>query len=164
MKTRFVASGGTASQSEPVLRSGEHQKKNYGPKNSRSEDFLLSGVDSRILRPFGDSYPLASGTESGTGTVVPRIKTTGTVVPTSSNTVPSIGASYQAIWNSKQAAAYLQIHERTLIRKAKAREIPGFRIGTCWRFHPEVLRRWAMEQSSKSYDSHQSAKIDKGDK
>jgi len=54
------------------------------------------------------------------------------------------------LWTARQAAAFLQVHERTVIRRAAAGEIPAFRIGSCWRFVPEELHRWAREQSSKS--------------
>jgi len=54
------------------------------------------------------------------------------------------------LWTAKEAAKFLQVHDRTVTRKAKVGEIPGFQIGRCWRFVPEDLRRWAREQSSKS--------------
>jgi excisionase family DNA binding protein len=54
----------------------------------------------------------------------------------------------EALWTAKEAAGYLQVHHRTVIRKAKAGMIPSLRIGRCWRFVPEELRRWARAQSS----------------
>jgi excisionase family DNA binding protein len=83
-------------------------------------------------------------------------------VPTVTTSTPST-STFPAVWNSKQAARYLQVHERTLIRMAKAGEIPGFRIGRCWRFHPELLQRWAVQESSNSSTLTGSPQLGKGD-
>ena len=54
--------------------------------------------------------------------------------------LPSTGCD--PIWDSETAAGYLQIHPRTLTRMARNREIPGFQIGTHWRFRQSDLVEW----------------------
>jgi excisionase family DNA binding protein len=50
--------------------------------------------------------------------------------------------------DAKDAAELLGIHERTLRDRASAREIPGFRIGTRWKFRASVLDEWIRTQLS----------------
>lgn len=56
--------------------------------------------------------------------------------------VPIQAAGCDPIWDSETAAAYLQIHPRTLTRMARNGEIPGFQIGTHWRFRQSDLDEW----------------------
>jgi excisionase family DNA binding protein len=46
------------------------------------------------------------------------------------------------ILTTAEAATYLKIHPRTLTRFAKAAELPGFRIGSHWRFLRSELDLW----------------------
>lgn len=48
----------------------------------------------------------------------------------------------EPIWDTEQAARYLQIHPRTLTRKAREGDIPGFNIGKHWRFRKRDLDAW----------------------
>lgn len=41
-----------------------------------------------------------------------------------------------------QAAEYLQVSERTILRMLKDGRIPGRQVGTQWRFDREQLRAW----------------------
>ncbi|MFC1706992.1 helix-turn-helix domain-containing protein, partial [Planctomycetota bacterium] len=50
------------------------------------------------------------------------------------------------VLNASQAAAFLGVHVQTVRRLAKKRQIPGFKVGTDWRFHKEALLRWIEEQ------------------
>lgn len=43
---------------------------------------------------------------------------------------------------SADAAKYLGIHPLTLSRWAKAKRIPGFKVGRIWRFRKEKLDAW----------------------
>jgi excisionase family DNA binding protein len=54
--------------------------------------------------------------------------------------------SEETIWDCAEAAAYLKIHPRTLIRMAREGLIPGFRIGKLWRFRAADLDSWAATQ------------------
>jgi excisionase family DNA binding protein len=46
------------------------------------------------------------------------------------------------VLTSAEASSYLKIHPRTLIRLAATGVIPGFRIGSHWRFLKSLLDDW----------------------
>jgi excisionase family DNA binding protein len=48
-----------------------------------------------------------------------------------------------------QAAALLQISEKTLLKMAAAGDLPAFRAGRLWRFPASALEKWlaSFEQS-----------------
>lgn len=48
----------------------------------------------------------------------------------------------RAIWNSYEAAQYLRIHPRTLVRMARRGEVPSIQIGRLWRFRRSDLDDW----------------------
>jgi excisionase family DNA binding protein len=50
--------------------------------------------------------------------------------------------SYPDILTLAQAASYLQVSERTILRMLKAGEMPGRQVGSQWRFDREQLRAW----------------------
>jgi len=57
-----------------------------------------------------------------------------------------------SIWNSSEAAYYLRIHPRTLVRLAKRGEIPSIQIGRLWRFRRSDLDEWLTRKvNSVSY-------------
>ena len=41
-----------------------------------------------------------------------------------------------------ELAKYLRVHPSTIYRLLKRGELPGFRIGTDWRFDRERIERW----------------------
>ena len=47
-----------------------------------------------------------------------------------------------------ELAEYLRLHRSTLYRLLKKGELPGFKIGSDWRFNVEVIDRWRMQQST----------------
>jgi excisionase family DNA binding protein len=40
---------------------------------------------------------------------------------------------------------YLKVHPTTIYRLLKAGQLPGFRIGSDWRFNVEEIERWLAE-------------------
>ena len=46
------------------------------------------------------------------------------------------------IMTPREAADYLSVHVRTIYRLVKNREIPGRKIGGCWRFKKDALDEW----------------------
>lgn len=42
---------------------------------------------------------------------------------------------------------YLRVHRSTLYRLLKKRQLPGFKIGSDWRFNVEAIDRWRMQQA-----------------
>jgi excisionase family DNA binding protein len=47
----------------------------------------------------------------------------------------------------KEVGDLLQVHPGTLCKLAREGKIPGFRVGTEWRFRKDVIRRWMAEKS-----------------
>ncbi len=41
---------------------------------------------------------------------------------------------------------YLRVHRSTIYRLLKKREIPGFKIGSDWRFNVEAIDQWRLQQ------------------
>jgi excisionase family DNA binding protein len=45
-----------------------------------------------------------------------------------------------------EVASYLRVHPRTVYRLLKSKELPGFRVGSDWRFYRDVIDHWRMER------------------
>jgi excisionase family DNA binding protein len=45
-----------------------------------------------------------------------------------------------------ELAQYLHVHRSTLYRLLKKGQLPGFKIGSDWRFNVEVIDQWRMQQ------------------
>jgi excisionase family DNA binding protein len=56
-----------------------------------------------------------------------------------------------------ELAEYLRVHRSTLYRLLKKGELPGFKIGSDWRFNVEVIDRWRMQQSAPVDEGSESA-------
>ena len=52
----------------------------------------------------------------------------------------------------KELSAYLRVHPSTIYKLLRRGELPGFRIGTDWRFNAEVIDRWCLERNMKGPD------------
>ena len=46
-----------------------------------------------------------------------------------------------------ELAEYLRVHRSTLYRLLKRQQLPGFKIGSDWRFNVEAIDEWRMQQS-----------------
>ena len=44
----------------------------------------------------------------------------------------------------RELSAYLRVHPSTIYKLLRRGELPGFRIGTDWRFNAEVIDRWCL--------------------
>ena len=47
-----------------------------------------------------------------------------------------------------ELSEYLRVHRSTLYRLLKKHQLPGFRIGSDWRFNIEAIDRWRMQQAA----------------
>jgi len=47
-----------------------------------------------------------------------------------------------AVLTVKEVADYLQVHPSTVYKLLRKRDLPGFRIGTDWRFNKERIDQW----------------------
>jgi excisionase family DNA binding protein len=50
----------------------------------------------------------------------------------------------------KELSEYLRVHPSTVYKLLHNGELPGFRIGTDWRFNAEVIDRWCLERNMKA--------------
>ena len=50
----------------------------------------------------------------------------------------------------KQVADYLSINERTVYRMANSKKIPGFKVGSSWRFKLDEIEQWIKEQHNQA--------------
>ena len=60
---------------------------------------------------------------------------------------------FEPILTSEQAAAFLQIHPKTLQRMARQGRVPGYRVGDLWRFRASDLEAW-LASTVVSSDRH----------
>lgn len=49
----------------------------------------------------------------------------------------------------KELAEYLKIAEKTAYRFASEGKVPGFKVGSAWRFRRSEIDRWIAEQEQK---------------
>lgn len=45
-----------------------------------------------------------------------------------------------------ELSEYLQVHRTTIYRLLKQRKLPGFRIGSDWRFNLETIKQWQLDR------------------
>jgi excisionase family DNA binding protein len=45
-----------------------------------------------------------------------------------------------------ELSEYLQVHKTTIYRMLKQGKLPGFRIGSDWRFSLEAIKQWQLDQ------------------
>jgi excisionase family DNA binding protein len=55
-------------------------------------------------------------------------------------------AAFVPLLHPRDAAAYLGIHEKTVIRMARNLDLPAIRLGKHWRFRVEDLTAWVAGQ------------------
>jgi excisionase family DNA binding protein len=58
--------------------------------------------------------------------------------------------SWEPLRTPDEAAAYLRIHPKTAIRRARKGQLPGFRLGKHWRFRQSDLEAWVAAQVKSS--------------
>jgi excisionase family DNA binding protein len=47
-----------------------------------------------------------------------------------------------------ELAEYLRVHRSTHYRLLKKQQLPGFKIGSDWRFNVEAIDQWRMQQGA----------------
>ncbi len=60
--------------------------------------------------------------------------------------------SLPRVMTVKELSEYLRVHPSTIYKLLRRGELPGFRIGTDWRFNAEVIDRWCLERNMKGPD------------
>jgi excisionase family DNA binding protein len=47
-----------------------------------------------------------------------------------------------------ELSEYLRVHRSTLYRLLKKEQLPGFKIGSDWRFNIEAIDQWRIQQAA----------------
>jgi len=55
-------------------------------------------------------------------------------------------ASFEPLLTPADAASFLRLHPKTVIRMARQQAVPAIRLGKHWRFRSSDLTSWAAEQ------------------
>lgn len=55
-------------------------------------------------------------------------------------------ASSTKVLTVNELAEYLRVHRSTIYRLLKKGQLPGFKIGSDWRFNVEVIDAWRLRQ------------------
>ena len=58
----------------------------------------------------------------------------------------------------KDLSDYLRVHPSTVYKLLRRGELPGFRIGSDWRFNAEAIDRWCLERNMKVSDGGTSSR------
>lgn len=66
--------------------------------------------------------------------------------------------SLPRVMTVKELSEYLRVHPSTIYKLLRRGELPGFRIGTDWRFNAEVIDRWCLERNMKLPESEPSSR------
>jgi excisionase family DNA binding protein len=59
--------------------------------------------------------------------------------------MPSTGAKVLTV---DELSAYLRVHRSTIYRLLKKGQLPGFKIGSDWRFNVEAIDEWRLQQGA----------------
>jgi excisionase family DNA binding protein len=70
--------------------------------------------------------------------------------------VPEPKYTLPRVMTVRELSAYLRVHPSTIYKLLRRGELPGFRIGTDWRFNAEVIDRWCLERNLKPAEEPQS--------
>lgn len=55
---------------------------------------------------------------------------------------PDVAPNLPGVMTVRELAKYLRVHPTTVYRLLRAKQLPGFRVGSEWRFSIEVIERW----------------------
>ncbi|WP_345427671.1 methylation-associated defense system helix-turn-helix domain-containing protein MAD1 [Halioxenophilus aromaticivorans] len=50
----------------------------------------------------------------------------------------------------KEVAQYLKVNDRTVYRMAASGKLPGFKVGTSWRFKQTEIEQWIQAQHNQT--------------
>ncbi|WP_382161341.1 helix-turn-helix domain-containing protein [Hydrogenophaga sp. ANAO-22] len=60
-----------------------------------------------------------------------------------------------SVMTVKEVADYLRVNQRTVYRLAVDRKLPGFKVGTTWRFKRMDIDRWIDAQAGAGQPEHE---------
>ena len=54
-----------------------------------------------------------------------------------------------------ELSEYLRVHPSTIYKLLRSGDLPGFKVGSDWRFNTERIDRWCIEHSARKTDLNQ---------
>jgi excisionase family DNA binding protein len=57
-----------------------------------------------------------------------------------------IAPTSSTILTVQELSEYLRVHPTTIYRLLRTKQIPGFRVGSDWRFNIDIIDRWCSEE------------------
>ena len=64
------------------------------------------------------------------------------------NGSPHTGVSRDDIFTIKELADHLRVHPTTIYRLLRQGRLPGFRVGSNWRFNRTAIEQWERTQAT----------------
>jgi excisionase family DNA binding protein len=61
--------------------------------------------------------------------------------------------SSDQIFTIKELSEHLRVHPTTIYRLLRQGRLPGFRVGSNWRFSREAIEQWEREQAGRAAGS-----------
>ncbi len=71
--------------------------------------------------------------------------------------------SADIIMTTKELAAYIKLNEKTIIKMAQNRNIPGVKVGNQWRFHRKAIDAYLQQNVPAAIDEHKNSETEKYD-
>jgi excisionase family DNA binding protein len=68
--------------------------------------------------------------------------------------MPSTGSKVLTV---SELSEYLRVHRSTIYRLLKKGQLPGFKIGSDWRFNVEAIDEWRLQQGAVQLEEPRSA-------
>lgn len=56
-----------------------------------------------------------------------------------------------------ELSEYLRVHRSTIYRLLKKGQLPGFKIGSDWRFNVEAIDQWRLQQGAAQLEEFRAA-------
>ena len=69
--------------------------------------------------------------------------------------MPSAGAP--KVLTVNELSDYLRVHRSTIYRLLKKGQLPGFKIGSDWRFNVEAIDEWRLHQGAAALEELRNA-------
>jgi excisionase family DNA binding protein len=58
-------------------------------------------------------------------------------------------AAQEEVFTIKELSEHLRVHPTTIYRLLRQGRLPGFRVGSNWRFNRTAIEQWEVAQASK---------------
>jgi excisionase family DNA binding protein len=66
--------------------------------------------------------------------------------PTTRPKKPGLAPALPQILTIQEVSEYLRVHRDTIYRLLRLKQIPGFRVGSDWRFDIDAIDRWRHDE------------------